>query len=107
MGGLKATVYFAINKAYIVKELCVQKDEVVNTCQGQCHLKETLNKQADEDQEHQLITEVQLPVFILQIPTSEILLDAGFVRTDLFQEYACSHPGRTPVPGHRPPPYAV
>lgn len=38
---------FEINKEYIVKELCVQKEEPDNCCQGSCHLKKELEKQDD------------------------------------------------------------
>jgi len=49
LGGITATLSFTLNKAYIIKELCVQKDAEVNTCLGQCHLKKSLQQQAEDD----------------------------------------------------------
>lgn len=37
-------VNWLINKQYIVENLCVQKNEEVNTCKGACHLKANLEK---------------------------------------------------------------
>lgn len=64
LGGLKATISFALNKAYIIKELCVQKDEAVNTCQGQCHLKKSIKKQTEDEGNLAITFEAQLAPFI-------------------------------------------
>ncbi len=37
---------FVINKNYIEKNLCVQKDNPDNNCHGKCYLHEQLNKQS-------------------------------------------------------------
>ncbi|MCB0509130.1 MAG: hypothetical protein H6579_02410 [Chitinophagales bacterium] len=37
-------VNWFVNKQYIVENLCVQKNEEVNTCKGACHLKANLEK---------------------------------------------------------------
>lgn len=54
------THWFA-NKQYIVKNLCIQKDEAINTCQGSCHLKAELAKleEAKENQEGSKTYKVQ------------------------------------------------
>jgi hypothetical protein len=38
---------YVINKEYIVKNLCVEKDNPENDCQGTCHLHEQLNRQSE------------------------------------------------------------
>lgn len=40
-------VDYAINKDYIAKNLCVQKDVPDNCCQGNCYLNERLNKSSE------------------------------------------------------------
>ena len=35
---------YIINRDYIVKNLCVEKDNPANTCHGKCYLHEQLNK---------------------------------------------------------------
>jgi hypothetical protein len=44
--GSKSYLFFQFlaEKEYIVKNICVQKDMEENTCCGQCHLKEQLDK---------------------------------------------------------------
>ncbi len=65
LGGIKATVSFALNKAYIIKELCIQKDEAVNSCQGHCHLTESIKQQAEDDANLELAFEGQLAPYII------------------------------------------
>ena len=105
LGGIKATLSFAVNKAYIIKELCVQKDEPVNTCQGQCHLHKTIKKQAEEDSNLSLAFEGQLAPFVvadLQNALSEyggveMALDFAPVSVAKIQSYSadCPHPPRS------------
>ena len=42
---------YAVNYEFIVKNLCVQKNEEVNTCNGMCHLKENIEKQEDANKD--------------------------------------------------------
>ena len=44
---------FELNKAYIIKTLCIERDKEVNTCQGQCHLNKEIEKNATEEEEKQ------------------------------------------------------
>lgn len=37
-------VNWLVNKQYITENLCVQRNEEVNTCKGACHLKANLEK---------------------------------------------------------------
>jgi hypothetical protein len=39
---------YIIRRDYIVKNLCVEKENPVNTCQGKCYLHEQLNKSSEE-----------------------------------------------------------
>lgn len=43
---------FKINRDFIAKFLCIERDEPVNTCEGQCYLSSQLNK-AEEEREKQ------------------------------------------------------
>ena len=38
-------IHFKIQQEYISKEVCVQKNEFLNTCKGHCYLKAHLQKQ--------------------------------------------------------------
>jgi hypothetical protein len=40
-------IEYAINKDYIAKNLCINKDKPQNCCQGKCYLGEQLKKNAD------------------------------------------------------------
>lgn len=39
---------YALNYDYIVKELCEQKEEEVNTCNGKCHLSKRIQETSDD-----------------------------------------------------------
>jgi hypothetical protein len=41
-------IRFKVNQEYIVKELCVQRKNAVNTCNGHCYLKIQLKEHNDE-----------------------------------------------------------
>ena len=43
---------FKINRDFIAKVLCIERDQPVNTCNGQCYLSSQLNK-AEEENEKQ------------------------------------------------------
>ena len=38
---------YVINKDYIEKNLCVEKDNPENTCHGKCHLHDQLTRQSE------------------------------------------------------------
>lgn len=40
-------IEYVINKSYIEKNLCVQKDNPENTCHGKCYLHKQINKQSE------------------------------------------------------------
>jgi len=82
LGGIKATLSFALNKAYIIKELCVQKDEAVNTCQGHCHLTQSIKNQADQDANLELAFEGQLAPFVISFD-QDVLGEADGIETPI------------------------
>jgi hypothetical protein len=43
-------LHFKVRQDVIARTLCIKKDEVQNTCKGQCHLRDMM-KEADERQE--------------------------------------------------------
>jgi hypothetical protein len=43
-------INFHLNREYIAKNLCVQKEVEDNCCQGSCHLKEKLEEQDKKEQ---------------------------------------------------------
>lgn len=43
---------YALNYDYIVKELCEQKDEIENTCNGTCHLSKRIQETSDDLPSH-------------------------------------------------------
>lgn len=61
----KLLVSFQLNKKEIVEELCVQRNEVENTCQGSCHLSKQIKEvdapaEQEKPQELRIDTQVQL-----------------------------------------------
>ncbi|MFB6317951.1 hypothetical protein [Saccharicrinis sp. FJH54] len=44
---------YYLNHKYIVENLCVQRDQEVNTCNGCCHLKEEIKKVAPQPEKNQ------------------------------------------------------
>lgn len=54
-------MWYALNKSYIVKEVCVQRYAEVNTCQGCCTLNMELENEPIGEDAHStmLITQVQ------------------------------------------------
>ena len=44
-------VDYYLNRTYIIENLCVQKDEPVNTCNGCCHLTKEITKVVDDTSE--------------------------------------------------------
>lgn len=48
-GKLIVIINFELNKEYIVENLCVQKEEPDNCCQGSCHLTKELEKQDETE----------------------------------------------------------
>jgi hypothetical protein len=48
---------FKIQQDYIAANLCVKKDEPVNTCQGHCQLKKKIQEHEDQEEESPLIRE--------------------------------------------------
>ena len=96
-------VAFKLQQDYIVKNLCVQKDEVINTCNGSCVLGARIKK-ANENQEDQNYPGKQktriFPVYIATINTTSSLFflnssESGFQRASIVpQETGCDifHP---------------
>jgi hypothetical protein len=64
---LGVIAWYTINKSEIVKELCIDKEKEVNTCQGNCELSKTLNlsEGKTESQELQFVTAFEALSFIL------------------------------------------
>ncbi|MEJ5286732.1 MAG: hypothetical protein CH6_0251 [Candidatus Kapaibacterium sp.] len=48
--GLVYWLEYKLNYGYIVKNLCVERENPNNTCRGCCHLKSNLQKDSDEQQ---------------------------------------------------------
>ncbi|MBI1221933.1 MAG: hypothetical protein GC180_04945 [Bacteroidetes bacterium] len=107
LGGIKATLYYTLNKAYIIKELCIQKDAVENTCQGQCHLHETIKKQARQDQDRHLIFEGHLSPFCAPIEGLGIVTAQTLFQQVEYFPWINHYPGISLYATHRPPPAHV
>jgi len=50
---------FKINQKYISENLCVQKEEKVNTCCGSCYLKKNVNNENEESSNKFVINELK------------------------------------------------
>lgn len=50
-GELVSLAEYYIRYDYIVKNLCVQRNKLKNTCKGSCHLKENLDKVDENSKE--------------------------------------------------------
>ena len=59
---------FQINKEFIVANLCEQRNEQLNTCQGQCHLKKqqlNTHQKSNDEKSVQIDVEVEAHLNIL------------------------------------------
>ncbi|MDD4968307.1 MAG: hypothetical protein PHT07_02645 [Paludibacter sp.] len=54
-------VEYAINKDYIAKNLCINKDKPLNCCQGKCYLNEELKKSAQTQESNSDNTKKTVP----------------------------------------------
>lgn len=50
---------FLINQKYIADNLCVQKEEPINTCCGNCYLKKEMNEEKEETSSKFVINELK------------------------------------------------
>lgn len=41
-------VEYVVNYDYIIKELCVDKDKIENTCKGKCHLSKKMGEASEQ-----------------------------------------------------------
>lgn len=65
-GNLISLAEYYIRYDYIVKNLCVQKDKVINKCKGSCHLKANLDKLDETSNESTKSIEIK-NLFMLDI----------------------------------------
>jgi len=47
-------IQYELNKEFIIKTLCVERNMEVNTCQGKCHLNKEIEKNADKEEPHSI-----------------------------------------------------
>lgn len=71
---------FKVNQEFIAKTLCIQKEEVRNTCNGKCHLNQQLEK-ADEgsDDSPTSLNEIQEVLLFLSSTEENTLAEDEFV----------------------------
>lgn len=77
-------VDYALNKAYIARVLCVEKDVPKSTCDGKCHLKKELAKverTTDERQAERINISMEELRFIPQ-SNSDLIKNQGFELSD-------------------------
>ncbi|HCS21645.1 MAG TPA: hypothetical protein DIW47_13990 [Bacteroidetes bacterium] len=104
LGGIKASLYFAINKSFIIRELCQFREDPENTCQGQCHLNSTIKKQVEEDSSRTLVFEGQLAPFFIPLDT-DLLYDGNrLYKVTEFLPWLSTYSSLLSGPAHRPPP---
>lgn len=76
------SIVFQANKEAIVAEFCVQKDYVKNTCQGQCHLRESLEAMNDEESDDGKSRPFNFQAEENIIPQTTFALNHSFVGTE-------------------------
>jgi len=42
---------YELNREYIIKTLCIERDKEVNTCQGKCHLNKEVKRNSTEEED--------------------------------------------------------
>lgn len=66
---LGVITYFQLNRDYIAEVLCINRDEPVKMCHGQCFLKQNLNVADSETQDSGTpppeTQKIDLPVFLI------------------------------------------
>lgn len=104
MGGLKAVIAFTINKSYIVQELCEQRFNPANECQGSCHLNASIEKQSEQDKDLELVLE-QESYFFVAFERDETAFEMTGIQTQIdFGLTAFNVLEGNQRIGHRPPP---
>lgn len=59
-------VDFKIHQDFIAEVLCINRDEPELQCNGQCHLKDKLSEQQEQEQQAPYRAEEKIPVFFLE-----------------------------------------
>ena len=85
-------IYYEINKEYIAKYLCENKDEPMSTCNGRCFLRDQLEKSSDTDGENENTviptwnqTEYDTPELLVFEPyNNDILKSTGRYKNRLY-----------------------
>lgn len=72
---LAKVLEFAVNYDFVVSELCEQRDEVVNTCNGSCHLSKSVKAVEETETE----TPAELPSRLIW---PELIYTSDFQRSD-------------------------
>ena len=63
---------YELNREYIIKTLCIERDKEVNTCQGQCHLNKEIEKSSSQEEEKQ----GEIPGRTFEIETFYLVLNS-------------------------------
>lgn len=72
--------YFA-NKAYIIKDLCVNRNVDNSTCNGKCHLKKELEESKKQNEKNpNLKTEIKLILFVIALTPAKDLVNENKIR---------------------------
>lgn len=78
--------YYELNKDYIAKNLCVNRDKPQMKCCGKCYLKKHLNKIGNDESSKNLPNKVEKnEVMVFVIPSSFSILHHSFnTKTKVF-----------------------
>lgn len=93
---------FEINHDRIVKELCVQRNNPNNTCQGNCYLSKQLQK-SDDDKSRQLNRVLQFEFFPFVVNESDFCTPPKAETTSLFEWNQNHYLGFIPKTAGHPP----
>jgi hypothetical protein len=75
-------ISFELNKAYIVDNLCIQKNEVENTCQGRCHLTQ-IKAESEGNENPQFPAGIKEMKELVFYSTTQLLPNSIVFSTDL------------------------
>jgi len=82
-------VEYEVNKEYIEKNLCENRDKPWMNCHGKCHLKKQIKKASEEDKKHNpfITTENTLLFFLTNVSLSEFDYSSNLLKNTYYYNF--------------------
>lgn len=77
--------YYQLNKAYIAKNLCINRDKPMMHCNGKCYLAKQMRE--NENKEHPANTESKPDLQLFCSTSQDFIIPFSSIHTFTFKEY--------------------